>query len=140
GVRVDVAPDHARRELDDRLGRAVVERQLVAPRAGPALVELERVVDLRAAEPVDRLILVGDAEDVPPLTRDQLEEAVLGDVRVLVLVDEDIAEGVLVGTTRLVVAFEQRDRLPLEPAVVERRAESGEITLADWREPALRDR
>ena len=119
-VRVDVAADHARGELDDRRGGAVVDRQVVSARARPAVVEAERVADLGAAEAVDRLILVGDAEDVAPLAGEQLQQPLLGDVRVLVLVDEDEAEGALVRVARLRVALEQRDRLALEAAEVER--------------------
>jgi hypothetical protein len=79
----DVAPDHAREEIDDRSRRAVVDRQVVA-RGSPPLVEAKHVVDLRATEGVDRLVLVRDAEDVAALAGVPLEEPFLRDVRVLV--------------------------------------------------------
>ena len=52
-------------------------------------------MDVGAAEPVDRLVRIADREDVPVLAREQLQQPVLRVVRVLVLVDEDVAEGVL---------------------------------------------
>ena len=94
-VGVDVPTDDARRETRRSAGRAVVDGQVVAARARPALLEAERIVDLGAAEAVDRLVLVRDAEDVAALAGEQLQQPLLRDVRVLVLVDEDEAEGAL---------------------------------------------
>ena len=121
--------------------RAVVDGQVVAARVRPALFEAERVVDLGAAEAVDRLVLIRDAEHVAALAGEQLQEPLLRDVRVLVLVDEDEAEGALVGPARLFVALEQRDSFALEPAVVERpaRCELGDVSLANGRELVLRN-
>ena len=60
-----------------------------------ARVELGEGGEAGAAEAVDRLVVVADDHDVVrPVRRpaEQLDELDLGDVRVLELVDEDVAE------------------------------------------------
>ena len=74
------------------------------------MLELEDVADVGAAEAVDRLVRVADREQVAVLLGEQLEEAVLGVVRVLVLVDEDVAERLLPLLARLGEALEHVDR------------------------------
>ena len=126
-VAVHIAADDARRKVDDGRCGPVVGRQVVANCAGPRLLEAERVLQLGSAKAVDRLILVRDDEHVAVLPRDQVEEAILGDVGVLVLVDEHVPEGVRVARAELVVSAQHALRLPLEAAVVER-AERIEIS------------
>ena len=58
---------------------------------------------------VDRLIGVTDGEHVPVLCGQQLQQPVLRVVRVLVLVDEDVAERVLPVLARLREALEHLD-------------------------------
>ena len=94
-LAVAVVLDHRVRGAEDRVRRAVVLLERDRPGAGEVALEVEDVVDVRAAEAVDRLVGVADREHVPVLGREQLQQAVLGVVRVLVLVDEDVAEGVL---------------------------------------------
>ena len=77
---------------------------------GEVPLELQDVADVRAAERVDRLVLVADDADVPVLAAEQLEEAVLRVVRVLVLVDEDVAEGLAPALERLGEALEDLHR------------------------------
>ena len=79
-------------------------------RAGEVALELEDVADVGAAEAVDRLVRVADHEDVAVLLGEELEQAVLGVVRVLVLVDEDVAERLLPLLARLREALEDVDR------------------------------
>ena len=99
--------------LDDRVGRAEdrVRRAVVLlerddPRAGEVALELHDVADVRAAERVDRLVRVADGADVPVLAAEELEQPVLRVVRVLVLVDEDVAERLLPARERLGEALE----------------------------------
>jgi hypothetical protein len=130
-VRVDVATDDAGRELDDGRRRAVVRRQFVASRSGPTFLESERVLDLRAPKAVDRLVFVGDAENVAVAAGDQLEQLLLCDVGVLVLVDQDVPEPFGVDATDVFVLCEEPDRLTLEAAVVEPPVEVLEVVRAD---------
>ena len=78
--------------FEDRVRRAVVLLERHGVGAAEVLLEVEDVADVRPAEGVDRLVRVPDREHVAVLRGEQLQEAVLGVVRVLVLVDEDVAE------------------------------------------------
>ena len=69
-------------------------------------LEVEDVPDVGAAERVDGLVGVADREHVPVLRRQELQQAVLGVVRVLVLVDEDVTERRLPALERLRKALE----------------------------------
>ena len=105
-----VVADDAVRRVEDVLGRAVVLLERDRVRAREVVLELEDVADVGAAEAVDALIGVADREDVPVLLGEQLEQAVLGVVRVLVLVDEDVAERLLPLLAGLGEALEHVDR------------------------------
>ena len=90
-----VVLDHRVRGSEDRVRRAVVLLERDDLGAGEVALELEDVADVRAAKRVDRLIRVADDEEVAVLLGEQLEQAVLRVVRVLVLVDEDVPERLL---------------------------------------------
>jgi hypothetical protein len=57
--------------------------------------ETQNVVHLRAPPAVDRLVVVADAADVLPLLPQETQPQVLGDVCVLVFVDQYVAEAVV---------------------------------------------
>ena len=88
-----VALDHRVGGGEDRLGGAVVLLQLDHRSIGEVALEVEDVADVGVAESVDRLVLVADDHQVAVLGGEQLQQPVLGVVGVLVLVDEDVAEG-----------------------------------------------
>ena len=73
-------------------------------------LEIEDVGDVGATEGVHRLIGISDREHVSVLVGEQLQEPVLRVIRVLVLVDEDVAERLLPALTRLGEALEDVDR------------------------------
>ena len=77
---------------------------------GERVLELEDVADVGAAEAVDRLGVVADDHQVPPLLGQQLQPAVLGVVGVLVLVDEHVAERAGVVVAHLLEQLEHVDR------------------------------
>ena len=87
-----VEPDQPVRGIEDRRLRAIVPPQDDGPRRPVAIVEREDVVDRRAAERVDRLIVVTHDGHVPVGLREQADELGLGAVGVLELVDEDVPE------------------------------------------------
>ena len=115
----DVVPDRGVGERDDLGGRAVVDRQLEDAGARVALGELEDVVVVGAPEPVDRLRVVADGRQVAGAgAGDRLDQRGLDRVRVLHLVDEDVAEhpplrGLLIGEL-----FEQPGPLAEQVVVV----------------------
>ena len=91
-----VVADHTVRRGQDRLRGAVVALQLDDLDGGPidreVVLEVQDVADVGAAEAVDRLCVVADHAQVSVLACDQLEQAVLSVIGVLVLVDEDMSE------------------------------------------------
>ena len=90
-VRV-VVPDEPVGRVEDRRARAVVAAQDHHPGLPVALAELEDVADRRAAELVDRLVVVADHGHVAVPLGDQGDELGLGAVRVLELVHEHVPE------------------------------------------------
>ena len=77
---------------EDLRRRAVVHGEVEPPRVRVALLELEDVREVRAAERVDALRVVADDAEVPVLARDEVDDVALQPVRVLVLVDEHVPE------------------------------------------------
>ena len=86
--------------------------------AGEVRLEAQDVVDLGAAPAVDRLVVVADAADVGRAAGDQPQPQVLGDVGVLVLVDQRVAEAALVVGEHVGVLQEQAQHLEQQVAEV----------------------
>ncbi len=105
-----VVRDDGVRGAEDGVRRAVVLLERDELRAREVALELEDVADVGSAEGVDRLIGVADGADVAVLAAEQLEQPVLRVVRVLVLVDEDVAERLLPALAGLREALEHLDR------------------------------
>ena len=76
--------------------RAIILFETDDLRAGEVMLEAEDVGDLGAAPAVDRLIVVADDAKVAARLGEQLQPFVLGLVRVLIFVDEDVAEAVAI--------------------------------------------
>ena len=79
-------------------------------RSGEARVELGEGGEAGAAESIDRLVVVADDHDVVrPIRRpaEQLDQLDLGDVRVLELVDQDVAELALLAAQDVGPGLEQ---------------------------------
>ncbi len=94
--------------IEDVTDRAVVLLELDQILHAELAFEVRHVADVRAAEGVDRLVVVADRENgVPALPGQLLEPRVLQLVRVLELVDQDVAEAVLVVLPQDLVAVEQ---------------------------------
>ena len=100
--------EFAARRIAVRRAVVLLERDDLRP--GEVLLELQDVADVRATEAVDRLVLISDRAHVPVLAAEELEEAVLRVVRVLVLVDEDVAERLAPALERLGEALEDLNR------------------------------
>ncbi len=91
-----VVSDDLRRGVDDRLRRAVVLFELHDLRVFEVLLEIQDVVDVRSAPRIDRLILVADDAQVAVRLSELLDEKILDTVRILILVDHDVAKLVLI--------------------------------------------
>ncbi len=59
---------------------------------GKVLLEAQDVFDIGAAPGVDRLVVIADTAQIAVGLGDEPEKKVLNDVRVLVLVDQDVTE------------------------------------------------
>ncbi len=90
-----VGLDQPRGGGEDVGGGAVVALQPHHLGAGEVALEAQDVVHLGAAPAVDRLVVVADAAEVLPSLRQQPQPQVLRDVRVLVLVDQDVFEPIV---------------------------------------------
>ena len=104
-----VVGDDAVRGAEDRVRRTVVLLEGDRSGAGKVALELEHVADVGAAEGVDALIRVPYGTDVLVLGGQELQQAVLRVVRVLVLVDEHVAEGLAPLRRRVGKALEDLD-------------------------------
>ena len=85
---------------------------------GEIRLEAQDVVDLGAAPAVDRLVVVADAADVGRAAGNQPQPQILGDVGVLVLVDQRVAEAALVVGEHVGVVQEQAQHLEQQVAEV----------------------
>ncbi len=106
--------------------RAVVALQADHLSAGKILLEAQDVVDLRPAPAIDRLVVVADAADVglrPAVDRrlrlrQQPEPQILRHVGVLILVDQHVAEAVVIVGEHVGVAAQNAQRLQHQVAEV----------------------
>ena len=73
------------------------------------LFKVEDVLDRRAAELINALVIVADNADVAPPVRQQGRELVLEVVRVLILVDEHVTEAALPVLAHVLMLIEQAD-------------------------------
>ena len=92
-----IVGDEAGGGAEDVVGGAVVALQPDDSRAREIALEAQDVADLGAAPAIDRLVVVADAAEIAMLLRQQPQPQILGDVGVLVLVDQDVFELPLVG-------------------------------------------
>ena len=119
--------------------------------------EAEDVVDLGAAPAIDRLVVVPDAADVPAALGQQTQPQILGDVGVLILVDQHEVEALLILRKHIGVFLEQPEIFKqqiaeircvqlLEPLLIERiklaalavgEGEGFAFRHPLWREPAI---
>ena len=87
---VFVVGDDAVGGIDDVLRRPVVLLEFVEGKIRVVLLEVEDVLDVGAAETVNRLGVVTDDTEVLTQGRELLDDEVLGEVGVLVLVHQDV--------------------------------------------------
>ena len=118
-LRVVVGDDRVGRVEDD-LRAAVVLVEHDRGEVGERVLELGDVADVGAAKAVDRLRLVADDGDLAAVLGQQDGELVLGQVGVLVLVDQDVLEALLVAAQHVGVLAEQLDGLHQQVVEVHR--------------------
>ena len=97
---VRVVRDDGVRGVEDPLRRAVVLLEPDHGGIGEVALEVEDVADVGTAERVDRLVGVADHAEVAVPRRQELRDAVLRVVGVLVLVDQQVREDLLPAVAR----------------------------------------
>ncbi len=102
-----VVRDQARGRAQDVPGRAIVALEPDHPGAREILLEPQDVSDFGAPPAVDRLVIVADAGDIFVTLGEQAEPEILGDVGVLVLVDQERTEAPLIVGQDLRLLVEQ---------------------------------
>ena len=115
-----VLADEAVGGLDDELCGAVVLLQLEELGVGVGLAEVKDIVDVGAAEAVDALGIVAHHADALALAGEQPDDALLGEVRVLILVDEHILELLDVFLADVLMLVEEQERLHQQVVEVHR--------------------
>ena len=115
-----VVHDHRAGDLQDAARRAVVLLESDDAAAREVPLEVQDVPEVRAPEPVDRLIGVADDAEVPVDGRQLPQEPVLGGVGVLVLVDEHVSPQLAIVVEDLGMAREDLHRQPQEIVEVDR--------------------
>ena len=93
----------------DILRRAIILLKLDRLRLGKVLLEIQDVADIRAAPAVDGLIGIADDAEIVMTACQKRCEPVLCAVRILIFVDEDVAETPLILLTQFVVIFQKVD-------------------------------
>ena len=106
--------------VEDLLGRAIVLLELDHARAREALLEAQDVLEVRATECIDALVVITDDAEIPVLLRERMHETELDIVRILVLVDHDVAEALLIVLKHLRLRVKQLHGLQQEIIEVER--------------------
>ena len=115
-----VLADEAVGGLDDELCGAVVLLQLEEAGVGVGFAEVEDIVDVGAAEAVDALGIVAHHADALVLAGEQPDDALLGEVGVLILVDEHILEFPDVFLADVLVLVEEQEGLHQQVVEVHR--------------------
>ena len=113
-----VLGDEPGRGAEDVRRGAVVAFEPDDRRAREVLLEPEDVVDLGAAPAIDRLVVVADAADVAMPLGEQPEPQILGDIGVLVFVDQHVAETALVVGEHVRMILEDAQHFEQEVAEV----------------------
>ena len=107
GLAHEVVVDHRVGGVEDGLRRPVVLIEHDHRRVGERILELEDVANVRTSKAVHRLVAVAHDADVAVLLGQEDDELVLGAVRVLELIDEDVSEPVLVVAEDVGVGLQQ---------------------------------
>ena len=117
-----VLRDEGVRDGQDLVRGAVVPVHHYRLHAREALVEVEEVLDVRAAPRIDRLVGIANDEQVAVVRDERLHELVLERVHVLELVDHHVLQALLPLAAHVGVLAEDQQRQEYEVVVVEREA------------------
>ena len=95
--------------VQDGLGRAVILFELDRRCVGIVPGKVDDVADVGTAPGVDTLVGIADDADVAPLGSQDLSKGILGVVRILIFVDQDVLEPFLILFPDVVFFFQEAD-------------------------------
>jgi len=110
-LAVDVVRDQLGGDAEDPLRAAIVLLEPHHAHVGEVPLELEDVVQVGPAPAVDRLVRVAGDGQIRMVQGQGPAQQVLGEIGVLILVDEDVLVAVVERAADLRVLAEQRDRV-----------------------------
>ena len=115
-----IVGDQSRGDGENVPRRSIVSLKPDHRCAGKILLEAQDVFDIRAAPGVDRLIVVADTAQIAVGLSDEPEKQILDDIRVLVLVDQDVTEAPAEGVEDVGVLAQETQRLEQQIAEIRR--------------------
>ena len=115
-----VRGNQPRGRAQDLRGGTIVLFQPDHLRARKILLEAQDIADLGPAPAIDRLVVIADAADIAMGLRQQPQPQILGDVGILIFVDEDIAEAVLPAGQNIGMGLKQRHAMQQQIAEIDR--------------------
>ena len=110
--------NHSRRSRQDMRGRPIVLLQPHHMRAGEILLEPQDISHLGTPPAIDRLVVIPHAADIAMRLRQKAEPQILADVRVLILIHQNIAEPALILRQHVRMALEDRHAMQQQIAEI----------------------
>ena len=115
-----IVAHHRSRGVEDDLRGPVVLLQADDPGAGIIFLELQDVLDRGPAPAINRLVFIADHTKVLMIEGELADELVLGAIRVLVFVHQDVAKPLIVPPANVRGLVKERDCLEQQVVEVER--------------------
>ena len=106
--------------LHDKLRRTIVLLQFEELRIGILLLKIQDIVDVGTTEAIDALCVVAHHTDTTSLLCQLQHDFLLSEVRILVLVDQDVLETLYVFLAYILMVLEQQPRLHQQVVEVHR--------------------
>src|SRR6266567_2059629 len=108
---LDVVLNDSTCNVQNVLRRAIIFFQPNHFRGRKVFLELQNILNVRAAPAINRLVRIADDADVLLLFSQQANQSVLKGIRVLVFVDQDVAEAIVVSVPNFRNIAQQAYRL-----------------------------
>ena len=133
--------DQPRGDRENVAARAVVALEPDDLRTRKIPLEAQDIVDVRAPPAVDRLVVVADAAQIAVGPGEQAQPQILDNVRILIFVDQDVAEAALETREDVAVFAKEPQRFEQEIAEVDgvQRLETGLVHFVERRAAAARE-
>ena len=119
-LAADVVRDQMVGHAENPLRAAIVLLEPHDADLGIILLEIENVAEIRPAPAVDRLVRIAGDRQVRMVVRQRPDDRVLGQVRVLILIDQDVAIAVVEPGPQLGIVAQQRGDVQQQVVEIDR--------------------